>query len=95
MLVFRSFLISTIVINIISTHCRETEDGELWYYSTRAQFEEVYSLLDSADLEEELCSALLDVMSEIKRHMSLTESITEENKGNRKSRLEVEDGRDY
>ncbi|XP_069982461.1 nucleosome-remodeling factor subunit NURF301 isoform X1 [Penaeus vannamei] len=69
----------------------ETEDGELWYYSTRAQFEEVYSLLDSADLEEELCSALLDVMSEIKRHMSLTESITEENKGNRKSRLEVED----
>lgn len=67
----------------------------MWYYSTRAQFEEVYSLLDSADLEEELCSALLDVMSEIKRHMSLTESITEENKGNRKSRLEVEDGRDY
>ncbi|XP_071513894.1 nucleosome-remodeling factor subunit NURF301 [Panulirus ornatus] len=69
----------------------ETEDGEIWYYSTRAQLDEVRSLLDPADLEEELCNTLQDIMSELRRHMSLTETITEENKGNRKSCLELED----
>ncbi|XP_045626029.2 nucleosome-remodeling factor subunit NURF301 isoform X1 [Procambarus clarkii] len=69
----------------------ETEDGEIWYYSTRAQLEEVQGLLDGADLEEELYNTLHDVMSELKRQMSLTETITEESKGNRKSCIEVED----
>ncbi|KAK8737064.1 hypothetical protein OTU49_004783, partial [Cherax quadricarinatus] len=69
----------------------ESEDGEIWYYSTRAQLEEVMSLLDAADLEEELCHALQDVISELKRHMSLTEMVTEENQGSRKSCLQVQD----
>ncbi|XP_066966214.1 nucleosome-remodeling factor subunit NURF301 isoform X1 [Macrobrachium rosenbergii] len=69
----------------------ESEDGEIWYYTTQAQLEEIQSLLDAADLEEDLCNTLQEILPEMKRHMAVTESLTEENKGNRKTCLEIED----
>ncbi|KAK7079316.1 hypothetical protein SK128_021120 [Halocaridina rubra] len=69
----------------------ESEEGEIWYYTTRAQLSEIISLLDAQDLEEELCGALSEIFSEMKRHMAVTESLTQELKGTRKSCLEIED----
>ncbi|KAK8379985.1 hypothetical protein O3P69_019797 [Scylla paramamosain] len=69
----------------------ESEDGDLWYYSTQSQLEELRGLLDPHDLEDELCAGLGEVWGELKRHMSITESITNSSKGTRKSYLEIED----
>lgn len=74
-------------------HCRETEEGDLWYYSTQARLNEVMDMLDPADLEEELCAALRDVESELHRHMSITATLTTEAKASRKSCLDMEDGK--
>ncbi|KAK4328159.1 hypothetical protein Pmani_001432 [Petrolisthes manimaculis] len=69
----------------------ETEEGDLWYYSTQAQLSEVMHLMDPADLEEELFSALRDVESELRRHMSITATLTADAKASRKSCIDVED----
>jgi nucleosome-remodeling factor subunit BPTF len=69
----------------------ETEDGsETWYYSTEYQIENVLSKLDADDLEKQLCKELLDFKDEILKQMQLTELLTNENKGNKKSYFEVE-----
>lgn len=72
----------------------ETEDGtELWYYSTEAQFENVVSKLDAEDMEKQLCKEITDFKEEIVKQMQLTESITTEEKGNKKSYFENEHGK--
>ncbi|CAL4137206.1 unnamed protein product, partial [Meganyctiphanes norvegica] len=69
----------------------ENEEGDTWYYSTRQQLEEVLSLLDPADLEETLHQAIIEILTEMRRQMQITERITIQTKGNRKSCLELED----
>ncbi|XP_014482955.1 PREDICTED: nucleosome-remodeling factor subunit NURF301 isoform X2 [Dinoponera quadriceps] len=70
----------------------ESEDGEVWYYSTSLQLEELMLVLDQNEMEVALCRELSDYKDEIVRQMDLTESITNQFKGNKKSYLEVENG---
>ncbi|KAL3268250.1 hypothetical protein HHI36_007374 [Cryptolaemus montrouzieri] len=68
----------------------ESEDGEIWYYSTATQFEDLMKTLDPKDLETALCRELNDFKEEITRQMELTEKLTNQFKGNRKTYLEAE-----
>lgn len=69
----------------------ETEDGlEHWYYSSVPQFELLLSKLDDKDMELSLCRELSDFKDEIVRQMKITERLTEQHKGNKKSYLEIE-----
>lgn len=69
----------------------ETEDGsEMWYYSVPSQFEQVMELFDQETMEKELWKNIEEVKEEILRQMALTETLTEEQKGNKKSYLELE-----
>ncbi|XP_012232371.1 nucleosome-remodeling factor subunit NURF301 isoform X2 [Linepithema humile] len=68
----------------------ENEDGEVWYYSTPLQLEELMLALDQNEMEVALYRELSDYKDEIVRQMELTESITNQFKGNKKSYLEVE-----
>lgn len=72
----------------------ETEDGrETWYYSSEVQFENLLSKLDSEELEKQLCKEIQEYKDEIIKQMQLTETLTNKNKGNKKSYLEIEDER--
>ncbi|XP_018403305.1 PREDICTED: nucleosome-remodeling factor subunit NURF301-like isoform X2 [Cyphomyrmex costatus] len=68
----------------------ESEDGEVWYYSTLLQLEELMLALDQNELEVALYRELSDYKEEIVRQMELTETITNQFKGNKKSYLETE-----
>ncbi|XP_044753874.1 nucleosome-remodeling factor subunit NURF301 isoform X3 [Coccinella septempunctata] len=68
----------------------ENEDGEVWYYTTPTQFEELTKILDSKDMEASLCRELNDFKDEIIRQMELTEKLTNQFKGNKKTYLEAE-----
>lgn len=69
----------------------ETEDGsENWYFSSVAQFDLLLSKLDDKDMELSLCRELSDFKDEIVRQMKITEKLTEQHKGNKKSYLEIE-----
>lgn len=74
-------------------HFSESENGEVWYYSTPLQLEELMNRLDSSEMEVALYRELSDYKDEIKRQMELTESITNQLKGNKKSYLEVENSK--
>lgn len=69
----------------------ETEDGsESWYYSTEAQFTEVISKLDPEFFEKQLCVIVDEFKDTIVHQMKLTESLTEELKGSKKSYFELD-----
>ncbi|XP_047346621.1 nucleosome-remodeling factor subunit NURF301 isoform X1 [Vespa velutina] len=68
----------------------ESENGEVWYYSTPLQLEELMHCLDRNEMEVALYRELSDYKDEIVRQMELTESITNQFKGNKKSYLEIE-----
>ncbi|XP_051172895.1 nucleosome-remodeling factor subunit NURF301-like isoform X2 [Leptopilina boulardi] len=68
----------------------ESEDGEVWYYSTPLQLEEVIAALDKTEMEVALFRELSDYKDEIVRQMEITETLTNQFKGNKKSYLEVE-----
>ena len=72
----------------------ETEDGsETWYYSTEAQFENVMKKLDPEFFEKQLWKEIEDCKDEILKQMKLTETLTNELKGNKKSYFEIENER--
>uniref|UniRef100_A0A1L8DWQ1 Putative nucleosome remodeling factor subunit n=1 Tax=Nyssomyia neivai TaxID=330878 RepID=A0A1L8DWQ1_9DIPT len=69
----------------------ENEEGtEVWYYSTQKQFERLLGRLDEGELEAALCGELREHKDEIVRQMQLTETLTNQNKGTKKSYLEIE-----
>ncbi|KAJ8725630.1 hypothetical protein PYW08_003813 [Mythimna loreyi] len=68
----------------------EAENGEVWYYSSPQQFEELLNVLDSDEMEAPLVRELLEMKQEILRQMDITERLTNQVKGNRKSYLEIE-----
>ncbi|XP_033215194.1 nucleosome-remodeling factor subunit NURF301 isoform X2 [Belonocnema kinseyi] len=68
----------------------ESEEGEVWYYSTPLQLEELIMSLDKNEMEVALYRELSDYKEEIVRQMEITESLTNQIKGNKKSYLEVE-----
>ncbi|XP_049867331.1 nucleosome-remodeling factor subunit NURF301 [Pectinophora gossypiella] len=68
----------------------ESENGEVWYYTTPTQLEELLTVLDADEMEAPLVRELLELKQEILRQMEITERLTNQAKGNRKSYLEVE-----
>jgi nucleosome-remodeling factor subunit BPTF len=69
----------------------ETEDGsETWYYSTQSQFDNLFKKLDSEFFEKQLIKEIEDAREEISKHMKLTEELTNELKGTKKSYFDVE-----
>ncbi|CAH2259231.1 nucleosome-remodeling factor subunit NURF301 [Pararge aegeria] len=68
----------------------EAENGDVWYYSTSQQFQELLEVLDAREMEAPLVRELLEMKQEISRQMDITERLTDQVKGNRKSYLEVE-----
>ncbi|XP_059615017.1 nucleosome-remodeling factor subunit NURF301 isoform X2 [Phlebotomus argentipes] len=69
----------------------ENEEGtEIWYYTTVKQFERLMSKLDESEFEMSLCHELNEHKEEIVRQMTLTETLTNQHKGGKKSYLEIE-----
>lgn len=71
----------------------EAENGVVWYYSTSEQFQELLCILDSEEMETPLVRELLEMKEEIIRQMTITERLTNQSKGNRKSYFEVENAK--
>lgn len=71
---------------------RESEDGEVWYYSTPTQLDELIDTLDANDMEAALCRELSDFREEMVRQMEITEKLTSQSKGNKKSYFDYENG---
>lgn len=67
----------------------ESEDGDSWYYSNKAQFEELLETLDCKEYESALCREMFDFKEEVIRQMAITEKLTNQARGNRKSYLDV------
>ncbi|XP_072944153.1 nucleosome-remodeling factor subunit NURF301 [Epargyreus clarus] len=68
----------------------EAENGEVWYYTSGTQLQELLYVLDGDDMEAPLVRELLEMKEEILRQMDITETLTNQAKGNRKSYLEAE-----
>ena len=69
----------------------EEAGGQLRYYSSVPQFEELMENLDSRYFEADVCGAIEAERSEIERQMGITEKLTSDLKANnRKSYLELE-----
>ncbi|KAI5633082.1 PHD-finger domain-containing protein [Phthorimaea operculella] len=68
----------------------EAENGDVWYYTSPTQFEELLSVLDADDMEAPLVRELMEMKHEIIRQMEITERLTNQAKGNRRSYLEVQ-----
>ncbi|XP_055604256.1 nucleosome-remodeling factor subunit NURF301-like, partial [Uranotaenia lowii] len=72
----------------------ETEDSsDVWYYSTVKQLELLMSKLDPNEYELHLYKELEDRKEEMVRQMTLTETITNQQKGNKKSYIEFDNQR--
>jgi len=70
----------------------ENEEGEIWYYSTQVQLENLLKVLDEDDMELMLCREISEFRDEIIRQMEITEKVTVTQKGNKKSYLDNENG---
>ncbi|XP_022247065.1 LOW QUALITY PROTEIN: nucleosome-remodeling factor subunit BPTF-like [Limulus polyphemus] len=65
-------------------------NGEVFYYSTKPQIEELLNVLDPNDFEADLCRTIKDLQEEMIRQMDVTEKLTNAAKGSRKSYFDVE-----
>uniref|UniRef100_A0A182FGM4 Nucleosome-remodeling factor subunit NURF301 n=1 Tax=Anopheles albimanus TaxID=7167 RepID=A0A182FGM4_ANOAL len=73
----------------------ESEDAsQVWYYSTVKQFELLMTKLDENEFEADLYEQLNEnYRDEIVRQMTLTETITNQQKGSKKSYIEMDNQR--
>lgn len=85
-----SYINKILILNILCLCFSEAENGEVWYYTSAQQFEELLNILDSDEMEAPLVRELLEMKQEILRQMDITERLTNQVKGNRKSYLEIE-----
>lgn len=73
------------------------EDGEhekkkIWYYSTKAQLEELMECLDKEYWEMDLYVTLEEMKEEVQAHMDITEDLTNKARGNNKAYLTAVNG---
>ncbi|XP_049823872.1 nucleosome-remodeling factor subunit NURF301 isoform X3 [Aethina tumida] len=66
----------------------ENDEGETWYYSTTTQLDELLKVLDANDMEMSLCRELQEYKEEICRQMELTEKLTNQFKGGKRTYLD-------
>jgi nucleosome-remodeling factor subunit BPTF len=85
-----SSLTSFFLCLFFAISCSESEDGDVWYYSTPVQLEELLQTFDRENMEVALSREISDFKEEIIRQMEITEKLTNLNKGNKKSYLDVE-----
>ncbi|XP_017842948.1 nucleosome-remodeling factor subunit NURF301 isoform X2 [Drosophila busckii] len=65
-------------------------DGSCWYYSSVPKLQLLLKRMDPVELESRLYAQLIERQDEIERQMSLTESLTNENKHSKRTQLELE-----
>ncbi|XP_071108199.1 nucleosome-remodeling factor subunit BPTF-like [Haliotis cracherodii] len=65
-------------------------ENEVWYYSTKAQIDELLEAMDGRDWERDLVSTLHEMRDDISKQMTITDELTNTARGNKKSTLEVE-----
>ncbi|XP_052262825.1 nucleosome-remodeling factor subunit BPTF-like isoform X2 [Dreissena polymorpha] len=66
-------------------------EGQVWYYSTKLQVDELLEVFDKTGWERELSFVISDLYDEIIRQMEVTEQLTAEKcTANKKSAIEVE-----
>lgn len=87
---FKLFSMKICLLYFCFNENSEAENGDVWYYTTAQQFEKLLEVLDAAEMEAPLVRELLEMKQEILRQMDVTEKLTNQAKGNRKSYLEVE-----
>lgn len=69
----------------------ETENGDnIWYYSNVKKLNQLIERLDKDNMEQILYREINDMRDEIVRQMTITETLTNQFKGNRKSYFEYE-----
>lgn len=83
--------------NLTCSHFPSEEDGEhekkkIWYYSTKAQLEELMERLDKEYWETDLHSTLAEMKEEVQAHMAITEDLTNKARGNNKAYLTAVNG---
>ncbi len=90
---------STILSHIYSTHVKlqvfwgfSEAEKDVWYYSTPGKLNHLMQLLDPVRWETRLVRSLTDVHDEVQRQMKVTENLTQDVCGNRKTSLEIEVG---
>ncbi|MEQ2312816.1 hypothetical protein AMECASPLE_035100, partial [Ameca splendens] len=65
----------------------ENEKKKIWYYSSKAQLEELVECLDKEYWETDLHATLEDMKQEMQAHMDITEDLTNKARGNNKAYL--------
>ncbi|XP_066157343.1 nucleosome-remodeling factor subunit NURF301 isoform X1 [Euwallacea fornicatus] len=68
----------------------ENQEGEVWYYSTKLQFDELFKVFNKDDMESQLCRDFEEYKEEIVRQMELTEKLTNQLKANKKTYFDAE-----
>lgn len=73
------------------------EDGEhekkkIWYFSSKAQLEELMEGLDKEYWEMDLYATLEEMKEEVQAHMAITEDLTNKARGNNKAYLTAVSG---
>lgn len=76
---------------ILKLCCSEDEE-DVRYLSIPLQLEELIECLDGDRYEKDLVGCLKEMKDEIVRQMTMTEDLTKENQGSRKSALEIANG---
>ena len=76
---------------LIALFSREGEN-EVWYYSTKKQLEELFRTLDCTYWERDLMIAFEDLKEDLYKQMAITDDLTNQARGNKKSVLEIENG---
>ena len=69
----------------------EGKAGQLWYYSTPKQLQQVLDSLDGVRWERELVSVLRELKEDMERQMHITEALTEDARGSKSSALSEDD----
>lgn len=92
----RKMYVSVIVTLVLFLSLSE-EDGEhekkkIWYYTTKAQLEELTECLDKEYWETDLHATLEEMKEEVQAHMDLTEDLTNKARGNNKAYLTAVNG---
>ncbi len=85
--------------NLFCSRPHSEEDGEhenkkIWYYSTKAQLEELMGCLDKEYWEMDLHATLEEMKEEVQAHMDITEDLTSKARGNSKAYLTAVNGMD-
>ena len=73
----------------------EDQNGDVWYYSSEDQFNELMETIDQDKWECDLMYGIEEYRRDILRQMSITESLTNSHRATRKSVLQVEAGMEF